>query len=276
MSQITQVTQGVEGNTSSSPPSIRSRKWCFTINNWNEEIYTQLLKTFDAKKWQYIIGKEVGAEGTPHLQGFLACTSQVAFCTIKKIMPTAHIEKAKGTVKHNYEYCSKDGDYASNIQMVGCFRKTLINRVLEGYKDTEWKPWQQDILNLIKETADERSIHWVYEEKGNVGKSFLCRYIACTRNVIIADGKKDNIFNQINAMIEGGLCPEIIILDIPRTSYEYINYGAIESIKNGCIYSGKYEGGTCIFPPPHVICFANREPDLLAVSADRWKIKKLD
>lgn len=66
--------------------------------------------------------------------------------------------------------------------------------------------------------------------------------------------------------------PKIIICDIPRTNLEYINYGAIESIKNGMIYSGKYEGGQCIFDNPHVVVFANELPDGSKMSRDRWRI----
>ena len=76
-------------------------------------------------------------------------------------------------------------------------------------------------------------------------------------------------------MLEAEKIPEIILLDIPRASKDFINYGAIEQLKNGCLYSGKYEGGDCIFPHPHVICFANEEPDKDMMSKDRWDIIKI-
>ena len=46
----------------------------------------------------------------------------------------------------------------------------------------------------------------------------------------------------------------------------------IESIKNGLVFSGKYEGAQLIFNRPHVICFSNSLPDTTMMSADRWKI----
>ena len=69
--------------------------------------------------------------------------------------------------------------------------------------------------------------------------------------------------------------PEVVLCDIPRTALGYINYGAIEQLKNGILYSGKYEGGVCIFPPPLVICVANEKPDLTALSVDRWNVVEI-
>jgi hypothetical protein len=54
-----------------------------------------------------------------------------------------------------------------------------------------------------------------------------------------------------------------------------VNYGAIEQIKNGLLFSGKYEGGQCVFNQPHVIVFANAEPKEEQMSMDRWDIREI-
>jgi len=46
-------------------------------------------------------------------------------------------------------------------------------------------------------------------------------------------------------------------------------------LKDGVVFSGKYEGGARLFPPPHVIIFANFLPDFTKLSADRWVIRTL-
>lgn len=71
---------------------------------------------------------------------------------------------------------------------------------------------------------------------------------------------------------ETGKQPEIVLLDIPRYNKEFTNYGVLEELKNGMIYSGKYEGGLCVFRSPHVIVFSNSKPDKNIMSKDRWNI----
>lgn len=272
--QSTQITQGGEGNSKTSPPPpkknqkpLMSRKWCFTINNYSVDIIPQLHRDFSTAK--YVIGKEVGESGTPHLQGFVEFKNAKSQKRMMKYMPRAHLTKAKGNAKQNYDYCSKDGDFTTNMDF-RTFKDKMRDKCLTRYDGVVWKPWQQEILDIKN---DDRTIHWFYEEKGNVGKSFLIKYIALTRNVIICEGKKNDIYNQVNTMMEAEKEPSVIICDIPRTSIDYVNYGVLEKLKDGMIYSGKYEGGQCIFPPPLIICLANKPPDTSTMSMDRWNIR---
>jgi len=277
VAQVAQVAQKGGGNTKTPPPRKRARRWCFTLNNYTTEEVAQLHSTFDHAQW--IFGREVGKEGTQHLQGYVEWKNACSFIQMKKRIPRAHIELAKGSKEDNYKYCSKDGDFETNItfKKKGMeFVQMLKQMVLDQeYNDVKWKPFQDEILEIFKRKADSRTIHWRYETQGNVGKSYLMKFIALRDDVIICDGKKDNIFNQINTCIMSGNIPNIILLDVPRTNENYVNYGVIEQIKSGCIYSGKYEGGKLIFPYPHVIVFANFEPDVSAMSIDRWDVKEI-
>ena len=86
-------------------PQQRSRSWCLTINNYNEEDIKQLKEI----KYSYIIiGDEKGEQGTPHLQIYIEFDDAKSFQFIKKKTPTAHIEQAKGNPQQNRDYCSKD------------------------------------------------------------------------------------------------------------------------------------------------------------------------
>lgn len=86
----------------------RSRGWCFTLNNYTPE-HEALLAAIDCA---YIIyGREVGEQGTPHLQGFIYFSNPRAFNGVKAILPPgSHLEDSRGSVAQNVEYCSKDGD----------------------------------------------------------------------------------------------------------------------------------------------------------------------
>lgn len=70
------------------------------------------LEQWNTKKW--IVGKEVGESGTPHLQGYAMFANPVRFSHLKSSWPRAHLERAKGNAKQNYVYCSKDGDFESH------------------------------------------------------------------------------------------------------------------------------------------------------------------
>lgn len=69
--------------------------------------------------------------------------------------------------------------------------------------------------------------------------------------------------------------PKIVILNLSRQSEGAFSYASVESIKDGLVFSGKYEGGSKLFPRPHVIVFANWNPDLSKLSLDRWDIRTL-
>lgn len=258
------------GNTK---PMARGRKWCFTLNNPSKYYRDYMIDTLTQKHTMFIIGNEIGENNTPHLQGYIEFKNPVAFNSLKNKFPQAHFEKARGTRDQNIAYCSKQNDF------INTFPLPLKIQILEQeYKNVEWKPWQQGIIDLLETKPDHRTINWYWEPIGNTGKSYLCKYLALTKNIIIAEGKKDNIFNQIKTWMDQheGEAPNIILCDVPRTNIDYINYTAIESIKNGLIYSGKYEGGMCAFPIPHVIIFANTPPITANLSEDRWNIIKIE
>lgn len=248
-----------------------SRRFCLTVNNWSEEEYKSLKDYFDTKATQYIIGKEVGESGTPHLQAYCEFKNAVRYDTIKKISERAHIEKAKGGKKANYEYCSKDGNYETNMP------EDITKQMLNEYKGVIWKGWQQEIIDLVATKPDSRTIQWIVDPIGNSGKTYLTKYLCLKdKQVILTAGKSADSLNQVKTFMENSLVPSVIILDIPRCNEGYVSYGAIEQLKNGIFYSGKYEGGMCIFPNPHVIVFANFSPDFDRMSSDRWNVKNLE
>jgi len=87
----------------------RGRNWCFTLNNYTDANVIRI----NGLPYRYVIvGKEVGASGTPHLQGFIVFTSQRTFEQVRKLfLPMKpHIERAHGDIESNIRYCSKDGN----------------------------------------------------------------------------------------------------------------------------------------------------------------------
>lgn len=94
----------------------RSRGFTITLNNYNDEEYNNILEVAQRHSEKYIFGKEVGKEGTPHIQGYIYFKQPKDFNRVVKLLNNKriHIEGAKGNPKQNYNYCSKDGEYISH------------------------------------------------------------------------------------------------------------------------------------------------------------------
>jgi len=140
------------------------------------------------------------------------------------------------------------------------------------------RKWQKGVADKFTEPADmfDRKINWFWETEGGVGKSVLCKYFVDQKGAIIISGKGNDCLYAIQQYVmANGEGPEIIIMDIPRSVGEYVSYNAIESAKNGCFFSGKYEGGMVRYNTPHIIVFSNEEPEWDKMSHDRWTIFNL-
>lgn len=93
----------------SSPPLLH---FCFTINNYVEEDISRLQILFEEEAKYWIIGKEIGESGTPHLQGYASYKRRRTFDVIRnQLGARAHIERSRGTARQNREYCSKGGEF---------------------------------------------------------------------------------------------------------------------------------------------------------------------
>lgn len=256
------------GNTieKSKKRDIASCKWCFTFNNYCPEDIDTLVSKFEGSA-KYVFQEETGESGTPHLQGavqFKKKCRPVECIGIKSI----HWEKCKNW-EASIAYCTKSDSRTGAIFSNLRFEKPL--KLI-----TEFRKWQQDILDIIAKGPDDRSIYWFWDYDGNIGKSVFCKYLCATMGALSVAGRgNDCKYGIIKYKEIEGVYPEIIIYDIPRTALDYVNYEALESIKNGLFFCGKYESSQVIMNCPFIFCFANAEPDLTKLSADRWIVKQL-
>lgn len=267
MSETFETNEMAGGNTDSPACSkgIQCCFWFFTLNN--PEVET--LETFETVlkhecKW-YIFQEETGENGTPHLQGTLCLKSKQRLSALKKINSSIHWEPTK-SVNKSIEYCTKYETRTGRIYAYGI-------EIPEQVRVAEPRGWQLQVIEIFKKEPDDRTIHWFYEEKGNVGKTTLCKYLVVKYNALMLTGKSADMYHMISKFSSKR---KIIIVDCPRSQQDYLNYGALEQIKNGLIFSGKYEGSQLVFNCPHIVCFANCEPDYEKMSSDRWNVVRID
>lgn len=91
---------------------MTSSRWCFTLNNYTDDEVTAIDALLGSDAVRYAVyGKEVGASGTPHLQGFVILGNPQRMSYLRRrLSARAHYESARGTSEQNRTYCIKDGD----------------------------------------------------------------------------------------------------------------------------------------------------------------------
>ena len=138
-----------------------------------------------------------------------------------------------------------------------------------SYEGTELKEWQKTIMEIVEGDIHPRKIIVIYDKEGNSGKTYLSRYLAATMGaLVVANGKTADI-----AYIYNG--ERIVVFDIARSLQDHINWGDIEQIKNGMVFSPKYESKCKNFDQPHVPVMTNTYPDKKMLSKDRWSVVEI-
>jgi len=265
MSKTGSVGSVEEGNTISSSkqriaPSIR---WIMVLNNYTNEELNSIGSIINKNCKYAIIEKEVGENGTPHLQGYFEFKTKMRPCSVFNIS-RIHFEKARESRAVNDKYCSKDENIVISIG-----RPKPIKIIQTLYE------WQKKIETLILTEPDDRSVYWFYDKKGNIGKTQFIKYCVIKHKVLFCSGgKMSDIMNLVfNQNMDECNC---VMFNIPRANEGYVSYASLESIKDGMVCNTKYETGVKIFNSPHLICFANFPPnDKEKLSDDRWVITNL-
>jgi len=261
-------SKGKSGNTKQISPA---KHWFLTLNNYTKEAIQYFCS--DSSIVRYCFQKEVcPTTGTPHLQGHFEFQYKIRPVGYFKDTPCigGHWEKTQNR-KAAIVYCSKLDTREGNTYIKN-FPKNLFRKV-KVLKEEELYEWQKKVIEICKEVPDDRTIHWIWDEDGNKGKSALVKYLVVKHHGMIVTGRSGDIKYQI---ANADLPPDIILFDVTRARRGHVNYNALEEIKNGLFSSTKYESKMVLIPSPHIFCFANFEPRLELMSMDRWKVTKLE
>lgn len=292
-----------------------ARAWTFTINNFDDHDETKLdavCSRLSTQEVRYaIIGKEKGESGTPHLQGYVSFTKTKRFNAVKKLVGTqAHIEPAKGNEQHNYDYCSKEGDFIEIGRRSTTGKRSDLEDFKEAVKQGNRNPkrlreefsevcakyprfvaeyirdnveepklemhplrdWQQDLYRYLSHEPDDRQVVFVVDYQGNKGKSWFAKYYCHIHDnaFLMRPGKHADMAYMIPPELR------VLFLDCTRKQVEYMPYTFMEELKDGYVGSTKYESCVKKYQKMHVVVLMNQDPDLTALSEDRYHIIKLE
>jgi len=90
----------------------RCCRWVFTLNNYTDDEVNKLVTDLEPQCSYLVFGREVGDNGTPHLQGYCHFKNSARFNRVKGLIgERAWIAQARGTVQQAADYCKKENDY---------------------------------------------------------------------------------------------------------------------------------------------------------------------
>lgn len=255
-----------------------AKTWCFTFNNYTEDDISRILETLEKSSSvvprMYVFQEEVGTTGgTPHLQG------HIEFST--KIRPFGPSQPFGWTQKIHWEstrdkaasinYCSDPDKRAPGGRI---WSKNMPAPKRVAPPQDLWLDWQENLKQKLQEEPDDRTVFWIWSEQGRTGKTSFCRhmiqnykdvkYFSCTKSADIVTAADEYT--------------KTYLIDIPRVSSGFCPISALEQMKNGMVSEGKLKKEMVFkfFAPPHIVVFANHQPDITKLSDDRWQIINID
>jgi len=168
--------------------------WCFTLNNYTQGDETKIRGYALIYAKYCVYGKEVGACGTPHLQGYIELNERLRLNQLKAALEleTIHLEPRKARGHQAADYCKKDGDFwehgeAPPVPKNGTDSKKRWRDVFENCQAGNWTYLQQEepylwLMNEKKMRShyrcdkgiSELDNEWIYGPTGT-GKSRQAR-----------------------------------------------------------------------------------------------------
>lgn len=218
----------------------------------------ELFDQLGARNWT--VAEEVGAGGYEHYQCSIEFKSGKDWNHLKSVF--AGLGDITPAHKSDNQYEIKDGNYF-----------TKSDTVLLPYADLNLYEWQKSVLREIEE-QNEREITVIIDEKGCNGKTWLTKYLEVNhilKACPVMSEKPEDYIAYCMAVQRSGYC-----FDFPRAENVRSKRGlwsAVERIKDGQLYDGRYHVQETWIAPPKIVIFTN-EPDipLDALSKDRWRI----
>lgn len=181
--------------------NIQSRKWLLTINNpQNSNLgHPEIIRIASLSNPDYMcLVDERATTGTLHTHLFIYSHSPIRFSTLKNRFPTAHIDKANGSVMENRDYLRKEGKWEGSDK-----EKTNLLDTFEEFGEIP-KPCNEsnpDMSELIEEIENGFSTYEIIKKHPKFG--FKGKDIDYIRQTVLDNKYKEIKRNVITTYICG-------------------------------------------------------------------------
>jgi len=150
--------------------------------------------------------------------------------------------------------------------------KPPLTRQLRNFMEHEFYPWQRVCHDLVQQ-EDDRWIHLIFDEVGNVGKSVFLEFLEYQGLAFEMPPLRH--MEDIMEFAHSFPPQRAYIIDMPRGMKKdklADFYAGLESIKNGVTYDKRYVGKKRRMDRPQIFVFTNSLPAFDLMSKDRWRI----
>lgn len=236
------------------------RTWCYTINNYTDDEIDKL-KVLTVK--MHRCAKEVGENGTPHLQGAITFERTYRMAALKKLFPRAHWKPGKTCDPENY--CIKGEIIIDTVNREQGKRTDLAEAIevgkAEGYREmaiahpetfVKYHRGLKELLFTIEEPKEwyDTKVYIFWGPTGS-GKSRKARQM---------DPKLYNVPEPNNGSLwfDGYRGQKTILLD---DFYGWIKYHTLLQITDGYPYQAPTKGSFVHRQWDTVIITSNKPPE---------------
>lgn len=174
-----------DGDMSEWNTTIPHRNWCFTWNNYSEEDYIRISSLSSQQCNYVIVAKEVGDNGTPHLQGYIELCKPSRLTGVKKLLDELrgksspiHLEpRAAACRDRAILYCKKSTqpkDQWLALKELGneygrdaVFKETIHKVSAQGHR-SDWDAIRDKckVANSLADVADDYPEHAIRYSTG--------------------------------------------------------------------------------------------------------------